>query len=225
MKKTANKDIKEIVIIGASGFGREIAWLIERINKVRLTWDLLGFLDDNHNLVGNKSYNYEILGTTEWLKSANRVYVVCAIGASKIRRQVINRIDSYGIKNYATLVDPSVIMSDSNLIGKGSIICANSVITVNTNIGNHVIVNLSCTIGHESIVGDFVTLYPNVNVSGNCNIHNGVELGTGTKIIQSIVIGQQSVVGAGAVVISDIPEGCTAVGVPAKPTKFHEILI
>ena len=107
-------------------------------------------------------------------------------------------------------------------IGEGTIICAHTIITVNISIGEHVIINLDCTIGHDAIIEDYVTLYPSVNVSGFTHIGHAAELGVGMQIIQRKSIGDYSIVGAGAVVVKDIPAKCTAVGIPAKPIKFFE---
>ena len=113
-------------------------------------------------------------------------------------------------------------MSDRVFIGEGSIICAGSIITVDIRIGKHVILNLDCTVGHDACLEDFVTVYPSVNVSGNVLVEECAELGTGTQIIQGKKIGAQTIVGAGAVVVKDLPEKCTAVGSPAKPIKFQK---
>ena len=93
---------------------------------------------------------------------------------------------------------------------------------MNISIGCHVIINLDCTIGHDAIINDFATLYPSVNVSGITNIGHAAELGTGMQIIQGKKIGNYSIIGAGAVVVRDIPDKCTAVGSPARPIKFFE---
>ena len=74
----------------------------------------------------------------------------------------------------------------------------------------------------DAVLQDYVTLYPSVNISGNTNIGHAVEMGTGVQIIQGKTIGDYSIVGAGAVIVRDIPEGCTAVGCPAKPIKYFE---
>ena len=113
-------------------------------------------------------------------------------------------------------------MSDSVKIGAGSIVCAHTIITVDVNIGDHVVINLDCTIGHDAVLQNFVTLYPSVNVSGMANIGLCCELGTGMQIIQGKTIGDYSIIGAGAVVVKDIPSKCTAVGSPAKPIKFFD---
>jgi sugar O-acyltransferase (sialic acid O-acetyltransferase NeuD family) len=215
--------MKDLIIIGASGFGREVAWLVERINKVDPTWTLLGFIDDNESLQGETVNQYPVLGRTEDVVRFPDAYFVCAVGASKIRERIIERVKAYNPSiRFGTVIDPSVEMSDLVTIGEGTIICAHTIITVNIRIGSHVIINLDCTIGHDAILHDFVTLYPSVNVSGITEIGRCSELGTGMQIIQGKTVGDYSIVGAGAVVVKDIPSRCTAVGSPAKPIKFFE---
>lgn len=212
--------MKDLIIIGASGFGREVAWLVERINRINPTWNLIGFIDDNESIIGTEINGYKVLGKISQYSEYPNAYFVCAVGSSKIRKQIVQRL--VGAK-FATLVDPTVETSDSNTIGEGSIICANTILTVNITIGKHVIINLDCTVGHDSVLRDFITLYPSVNVSGGANYGECVELGTGSQIIQYITIGKGTIVGAGSVVVKELPEECTAVGIPAKPIKFHEV--
>ena len=215
--------MKDLIIFGASGFGREVAWLVERINKVSPTWNLLGFMDDNDAIHGTNINGYQVLGGTAAVVDYPDAFFVCAVGASRVREKIIcnmKRINP-GIR-FATVIDPSVEMSDLVTIGEGTIICAHTVITVNIVIGSHVIINLDCTIGHDAVLHDFVTLYPSVNVSGKAEIGHGSEMGTGMQIIQGKTVGDNSIVGAGAVVIKDIPSGCTAIGCPAKPIKFFD---
>ncbi len=211
-----NDMIKDLIIVGASGFGREVAWLVERINAEEPTWNLLGFLDDNSELAGKKIDDYNVLGTSEAASDYPDTWYVCAIGSSKIRKNVVEKL---GNVKFATLVDPSVIISKRVSIGEGTIICSGNIITVDIIIRNHVIINLDCTIGHDAFLNDFVTLYPSVNVSGFVTIGETTEIGTGVQIIQNKNIGSNTIVGAGAVVIKDIPECCTAVGNPAKLIK------
>ena len=87
-------------------------------------------------------------------------------------------------------------------------------------IGSHVIINLDCTIGHDAVLQDCVTLYPSVNVSGNCTIGECVELGTGMQIIQGRSVVKDTIVGAGAVVVKDLEEKGTYVGVPAGKISY-----
>ncbi len=215
--------LKKLIIVGVGGFGREVAWLVERINEKKPAWDLLGFVDDNLALQSQLINGYKVLGTTDSVLNYTDTYFVCAVGNAVVRKKIIDKITSLNpdIK-FATLIDPTVEMPKQVLIGEGSIICAHSIITVNIEIGKHVIINLDCTVGHDALLRDYVTLYPSVNVSGATVLDECTEIGTGTQIIQGKRVGHHSIVGAGAVVVKDIPDKCTAVGTPAKPIKYFE---
>jgi serine acetyltransferase len=95
-------------------------------------------------------------------------------------------------------------------------------ITTNVKINDFVILNLQCTVGHDTVINNLAAFMPSVNISGEVNIGEGVYVGTGAKIINQLEIGDYTIVGAGAVVAKSLPAHCTAVGVPAKPIKFHE---
>ena len=215
--------MKDLIIFGASGFGREVAWAVERLNKVTPTWNLLGFMDDADDIQGSEINGYKVLGKTADVSNYPDAYYVVAVGASRTREKIVSNMNTVNPSiKFGTVIDPSVEMSDLVTIGEGTIICAHTIITVNIKIGAHVIINLDCTVGHDAVLQDFVTLYPSVNVSGITNIGHAVELGTGMQIIQGKTVGDYSIVGAGAVVVKDIPAKCTAVGSPAKPIKFFE---
>lgn len=221
--------MKDLYIIGAGGFGREVAWLVERINadnKARNNpelWNIKGFIDDNEEKLVSSEGKYMVVGNCEYLNSeaeAHEVYAICAVGSAKVRKKIIEKLDERIL--FPTVVDPSVLVSERVEIGEGSIICAGTILTVDIKIGKHVILNLDCTVGHDAVLHDYVTVYPSVNVSGNVDVGECAEMGTGMQIIQGKKIGAGSIVGAGAVVVKDIPENCTAVGSPAKPIKYFE---
>lgn len=220
--------MKDIVIIGAGGFGREVQWLIKRINEKAYKdtgeniWNILGYIDDGMD-VGTDVNGYKVLGGIEYLVNrTNSLAVTCAIGASKTRKKVISKIRENNNLLFPNLIDPSVQMSDRIEWGEGNIVCAGTLMTVNLKIADFCIVNLDCVLTHDDIFSSFVTIYPSVNVSGCVTVGECSELGTGTQIIQGKSIGKETVIGAGSVVIKDIPDKCTAVGSPCKPIKFHE---
>ena len=219
---------KPIYIVGAGGFGREIAWLVERINEVAVSngkiapWELKGFLDDDKSIYGKELDGYEICGGHEVIENYGAdVWCVMAVGSAKGRKRGIGRLKPFSHIHFATLVDPSVEMSRSVKIGEGCMICAGNIVTVDVNIGSHVIINLDCTIGHDAIISDYVTLYPSVNVSGCVNIGECSEIGTGSAIIQGINIGTGVIVGANSTIIRDVDDEVTVVGSPAKVVKHH----
>ena len=210
--------MQDLYIIGAGGFGREVAWLIERINQVTPTWNLKGFIDDNEALWGTTEDEYKVFGGCDYLKSLGEVYAVCAVGSARVRKLIIEKFKDSSVK-FATIIDPSVILPKNAKIGEGTIICAGTIMTVDMTIGNHVIINLDCTIAHDDVIEDYVTIYPSVNVSGNVFIGECSELGTGMKIIQGKKIVSNTIVGAGSTVVKDILEPGTYVGVPVKKIK------
>jgi sugar O-acyltransferase (sialic acid O-acetyltransferase NeuD family) len=212
---------KDIVIIGAGGFGREVAWLIEKINTEVPVWTLLGFIDDNADNLCKTIVGYHILGTRSTYLPPPRTNVLCSVGRSTVRTSIIHEFEAIGsnLSVYPTLIDPSAILADNTSIGVGSIICAGCIVSVNVTVGNHSHVNLGCTVGHDTVIKDFVTVYPGVHISGNVTINNGVEIGTGANILPGITIGENTVVGAGAVVVKDIGADITVVGNPAKILK------
>lgn len=215
-----SEELKDLYIIGAGGFGREVAWLVRRINAVTPTWTIKGFIDDNQSLWNTVEDGYKVLGGCDYLKSVGiNAWAVCAVGSAKTRKKIVEKL-GHSV-NFATVIDPSVVISESVEIGIDTIICAGTIITVDDKIGNHVIINLDCTLGHDDVIDDFVTLYPSVNVSGACHLGTCVEMGTGSQIIQGLNVGTGTIVGASACVVKDLEAEVTAVGCPAKVIKRH----
>lgn len=219
-----------LVIVGAGGFGREVKWLIERCNREQIKntgysmWDLLGFIDDGIPK-GRTINGLPVLGGREWVLNLEReCAVVCALGRAKSRKRMIDELSKNKRIFFPNVIDPSVIMAEDISLGKGNIICSGSILTVNIQIHDFAILNLDCTVGHDTVINSFVTLYPSVNLSGGVTVGECCEIGTGCHVIQNIEIGSQVILGAGAVVIRDIPENCVAAGNPAKVIKVQEEL-
>ena len=208
--------MKDLYIIGAGGFAREVAWAVRRINQVRPTWNLCGFIDNNEDMLGQVLDGIEVKGNDDYLCSLKNAYCVCAVGSANERKRIVSNL--HDVK-FASIIDPSVRISSTTSIGEDTIICGGTIITVDGKIGNHVIANLNCTIGHDVVIDDFVTLYPGVNVSVNVHLGECVELGTGSQIIQGLNVKNNTIVGAGGVIVKDIEESGTYVGVPVKRIK------
>ena len=210
--------MKNIIIIGAGGVGREVSLIIEKINKLKATWNLIGFIDDNINSWNRIINGYQIIGGMDLLETLPLdTYVVIAIANYNVKKKIVNKINNKF--KFATIIDPKVYIHDYMTIGERTIIYEGAIITANIQVGNHVIISPKCGIGHDSIIKDYVSLLWNVNVSGNDVIEEGVMMGSGSTIIQGKKIGKGSIIGAGAVVIDDIDSFTTAVGVPAKVVK------
>jgi len=210
--------MKDLFIFGAGGFAREVAWLVETINQKKIKWNILGFLDENKNNHGKSLNGYDVVGGIDFLKNySENVGVVLAIGNPKSKKTVYDKIINIKKIFFPNLIHPDVSIHNTNKLGEGNIICKGTILTININIGDHVIINLDSTVGHDAIINSFSTVLPSVNISGGVKIKEGVMLGTNSAIIQNKTIGNWTKIGAGAIVAKDIPANCTAVGIPAKP--------
>ncbi len=213
--------MKDLIIIGAGDTGREAVELAERLNKVNEPeWRILGYVDDNSSIQGSVIEGYTVLGTVEYLNTLNKeTYTLCAIGNGVVKRKILEIISNPHIK-YATLIDPSVHFCKGSTVGEGSLIYAGVALALNATIGKHVYISFNCSLGHDCVVEDYSSIYPGVNISGKTVIHRSCEIGTGVKVIQGLEIGENATLGAGAVVVKDMPANCIAVGIPAVPKKF-----
>lgn len=213
---------KKLVLYGASNFGDEIVQLFRDINAAQPVpeWDIMGFLDDDASKTGTLRNEIPVLGTKEWLmnNAVSEIYFVCCIGSPKAKASVSKMIADRGGR-FASGIHPSVIMSHTSSIGEGTVVTAGNILTTNIRVGNHVIINLACTVGHYTIIEDYSTINPGANISGDVHLKEGVLLGTNCTILEKMQVGAYSKIGAGAVVNKPVPDGVTAVGVPAKVIK------
>lgn len=212
-----NTTARNLVILGAGGFAREVAWLVSEINRAETgSWNLVGFWEHDGDRLGHHINGLPTVGIDLVSQYLPHLYAVVAIGNPQIRRRAVHEAETLGCQ-FATLVHPDVRYDHQSVrFGPGTIICAGSILTVNVTIGAHVIVNLDCTIGHDSILKDYVTISPGCHLSGYTIVQEGAYLGTGAVTVERHEIGARSIVGAGAVVVKDIPPDVTAIGVPAR---------
>ncbi|MEM1269160.1 MAG: acetyltransferase, partial [Bacteroidota bacterium] len=193
-----------IAVFGAGGFGREVAWLLSDLPD---QFEVLGFVADQAaevSLNGRPVYQWEA-----FRERFPRAALAVAVGRPALRAELVGRGVEAGY-SFPTIIHPSVQHSTFIECGEGTVLCAGNILTVDIVIGRHVHVNLACTIGHDVRIGDFATLSPGVNVSGNVHIGRGAYIGTGASIIngtpdRALLIGEHAVVAAGACVTADVP--------------------
>ncbi len=208
---------KKLIIIGAGDFGREVSWVVERINEVTPTWNLLGFVDNAPEKQGMQLDGYPVLGPITMLNGmTEEIWVVCSIGTGTVRAKVMGEVLQNTHLKAATLIDPSVIIGRDCQVEEGSVICTGTILAISTKIGAHTIINLNCTIGHDTVLKAFCTVNPGSNVSGKVVVGTCTDIGTGSKVIQGTSICPNCTLGAGAVVVRNITEPGTYVGVPVK---------
>lgn len=142
-------------------------------------------------------------------------HVTLAIGSSAARKKIF-----MGLKpgfNFPKLIHPAAtLMSPESInLGKGSIISAGSILTVNIRMGDFVIINLHASVGHDCILGNFVSLMPGARLSGGVTLEDEVYVGTNATILPGLRVGKGATIGAGAVVTKNVSAYSTVVGVPA----------
>jgi sugar O-acyltransferase (sialic acid O-acetyltransferase NeuD family) len=213
---------KRIAIVGAGGFAREVAWLISDIGRDMArkqpseTIQVAGFLMSDP---GKKSErDSDALGDFSWLEENHVDGLAMGIGSPDVRLRLSQELRQHFPQiPWPVLIHPSVKYDESCQFADGVTICAGTVATVNVNFEEFAMVNLSCTIGHETTIGAGSVVNPLTAISGGVKIGRGVLVGTHVSILQYVSIGDHAVIGSGAMVNKGVEANTTVMGVPAKP--------
>lgn len=213
--------MKDLIIFGAGGLGRETLFQLREMNRVDPQYNILGFADDR--CYGSVVDDYPVLSDTQGLLIRQEdTCVVIAVGNPRARRQIYSVLRKNPYLFFPNVIAPNAVCSDRVQMGQGCVIGFGAVLTVDITIGDFVLISNSCNVGHDAVLRDFATLYPAVHVSGSVTVGESCEIGVGSSIIQGLNVGDGAILGAGCAVVRDIPAHCTAVGVPAKVIHRHE---
>ena|SRR2546426_1109404 len=206
----------KLIIWGCGGQGRELNLLCEQIGL-----EVVGFLDERPDMKGKVIDDVPVLGDiVDITGMRGKVKVICSgVGDPALKKRFFMKTIKAGFDIAEPLVHPSVYISKRNSIEVGSVICDGSILTVNVRIGEHVLINRGCNIGHDTAIGDFTTISPGVNISGNVSIEEGVFIGTGASIREKLQIGSWSNIGGGAFVNTNVKAETLFAGVPAVLKK------
>ncbi|MBB1494631.1 NeuD/PglB/VioB family sugar acetyltransferase [Propioniciclava sp. MC1595] len=211
---------QQVVVVGASGFGRESLDVLEAMVAAGADLEVLGVVDDaitSANRARLADRGVAFLGTrTEWLATApGAVAYVLGIGAPGVRRRLVAELDAVGLRPF-TAVHPSATFGARTTLAEGVVVCAGVAVSNNVKLGRHVHVNPNATIGHDADLRDFVSINPAAVISGEVVVGEGTLVGAAATVLQNLTVGEQVVVGAGGVVTKSVPSGVVAVGVPAR---------
>ncbi|MBQ7077360.1 MAG: NeuD/PglB/VioB family sugar acetyltransferase [Lachnospiraceae bacterium] len=208
--------MENIILVGSGGCMRELLWQIEEYNKIIPSYTVLGYIDVVEDLSMGTAGHCKYLGDDDYLVNLPmKMGVVICIGDPKKRMQLVKLY-----RQNKNLYFPKIVLCDKGLapdysIGEGSIISRDCTISTNVNIGSFCFINIGSIVCHDTKLGDFTTLAPRVTLCGNVEVGEGTYLGVSSTVKQGITVGCDVMVGAGAVCVSDIEDGVTAVGVPA----------
>ncbi|MFH8251586.1 NeuD/PglB/VioB family sugar acetyltransferase [Microbacterium sp. B2969] len=203
-----------LLLVGAGGLAREV--LAAGITGV------VGILDDDVELHETEIAGIEVVGSVVDAVKRSESILVC-VAPSQDRRNVVRRFRKFGLaeNRYATYVARSARIGKTSDIAPGSILLDNVVVTADASIGRHVVVMPNCTITHDDVLEDFVTLAAGVAVGAGVNIREAAYIGMNASVRQGLVVGTEAMIGMGSVVLSDVPHEQTWAGVPARRLGAH----
>jgi sugar O-acyltransferase (sialic acid O-acetyltransferase NeuD family) len=211
--------MRDLLIVGCGGFGREVADIVDAINDAAPTWHLLGFVDDEPSPANRERIELRgsvILGSVATARSTNpEADFVVGIGNAPTRKKIADFLEAAGL-NPAVLVHPSAVIGANVDVGNGTIVAAHVAVGSDITIGRHVHLDRASQVGHDSVVEDFATVHPAGVISGNCRVGARAELGTNCTLLPGVSVGSDAVVGAAACVTKDVPAQAVVRGVPAK---------
>jgi len=211
---------KRVVILGAGGMAREVAWTLNSINQSGMQFDLLGYVVSDLSQLGDRDSREKVLGDFSWLEQHIHSVdaLVLGVGNPSVRMKLATELTaSFKDVEWPIVVHPTAIIDrDSAKLGEGCFIGAGVGATVNIRVEPFALANFGATLGHEAHLGRYSVVNPGANISGGVQVGEGVLVGTGAQILQYLQIGSGAVVGAGAVVTKSVTRETVVVGVPAR---------
>lgn len=210
-----------VAILGAGGFAREVWWALNHahVHESAVRFTPVMFVDHAAHTAPLKGLPVRTLDDVP-----SGVVLICGIGGmTDVKTRVVKDAIRRGYQFAPAAISDDARIGPDVQIGDGSIVCAGVIATTDIVIGAHVAFNLDCTIGHDTVVHDFVTVSPGCHVSGCVTLKQGAYLGTGATILERVSIGAYAVLGAGAVATRDVPDSTLAVGVPAAIKKLRSV--
>lgn len=211
--------MRDLLVLGAGGQGREAVLVAEAMNRVRPTWNVLGFVERDGAAVGTTVGRHRVVCRDADVGAMDAALVV-AVGDPQAVSRAVKRLGDLPASRFANLVHPSVSLEGDPLTwGVGNVVAAGTIFTTEVRIGSWNYVNLACTVSHDVVIGDCCVVNPGARLSGGVRIGSRCLIGAGACILQGRTVGDDARVGAGAVVTHDVAPGTTVVGVPARPLR------
>lgn len=207
--------MSSLLIFGAGGHGKVVADTARAMGN----WNEIMFVDDAYPQVTSVD-GYPVVDDFSGAisKGSDHGDVIVAIGDNRKRSDLTVQLRQSGF-NPVSLIHPSAVVAGSAHIEMGTVILAQAVVQAAARIGSAVIVNTAATVDHDCVVGEGVHLSPGVHLGGEVEIGDYSWLGVGAVVINRTAVGSGVTVGAGSCVIGNLPDGVTAVGVPARPVR------
>lgn len=202
-----------LLIVGAGNVGGFLSYNIEEFGD----YDIIGFLDDDKNKIGKTIYDRQVLGPVSTAHQYKGKNIAVAIGIANpiIKRKIAKHLIPLGF-HFPSFISQNIWLSKHVKVGKGVILYPSTSINYETDIGDFVIVNMNCAIGHNCTILDYATLAPGVNLGGFTHIGEAVDIGIGVSTKQGITIGDDATIGGQSMLIRDVLKNSKIIGVPGR---------
>jgi len=212
-----------LAIFGGGGLGREVLDNARAVNKISKKWNDIVFVDDVSDKTSiNDATVYRFNSVVDRFgKEKENVEFVIAVGEPTVRQKLFDRVSNAGFE-FATIIHPTAVVSDYASVASGVVICANAIISCNTQIFENVYIQPHGMVGHDSVVKSNSVISSNVILCGHCSVGANSFIGIGVNIKEGVSIGGSTIVSMGSAVFRDIPAGVIAVGNPARIAKNNE---
>ncbi len=213
--------VRDVYIIGAGGFGREAADVVEaaaRAADEQDAWRIAGVYDDGAaptNIQRLENRGLRFLGPVPAKPPTAGAAVIVAIGNPAVRRRVVDRMRAAGW-TFPSVVHPTATIGSETQVGEGVVVCGGAQVSTNVRLGDHVHVNPNATLGHDAVLQDFVSVNPAAVISGEVLVRSGTLIGAAATVLQGLEVAEDVMVGAMACVTKDVERARTVKGVPAR---------
>jgi sugar O-acyltransferase (sialic acid O-acetyltransferase NeuD family) len=203
----------ELVVFGCGGHAKVVIEAVLACDPERV----IHIVDDDPDAIGHTVLGVSVSGGRDWLAAnAPGASVALGIGGNRARMDVLDWLNSQG-REIETVVHPSAIIGATVNVGAGSFLSAGSIAIADARIGRGAIVNTGASVDHDCVIGDGAHIGPGVRLCGNVTVGARTLLGVGSAVRPGINIGADVIVGAGSAVVSDLADGRTYCGCPARP--------
>jgi sugar O-acyltransferase (sialic acid O-acetyltransferase NeuD family) len=206
--------VRDLIILGTGVHGSEMVEIVERINGVKKTWNLLGFLSASENAVGREANGFKVLGTSANIPDYGEA---CFVPDNEFPRNI-----AVPRERLVSIIDPSTFVSRTATIGKGCVIYPNCYIGLNAKVGDYVFALSGSCINHDDVIEDRTVFASGVTLAGSVHVEADCYLGQSCTVRQFTHVGCGSLIGMGAVVIREVPPNSVMVGNPARRLRDKE---
>ena len=214
-----SEPMKNLVIIGAGGFGREMFAAAREAVDYGETFRIKGFLDGNPAALDGFCGYPEIIGAPETYEIADDDVFVSALGSIAARRRCVAMVEGRGGR-FIPIVHRTASLGPNVTVGEGSFIAHNAVLTADVSVGRHSCVFHGSVIGHDASLADYTHVYSLVSIGGGVRVEEGASVFPGARIVPRVTIGNGATVGIGSAVLRDVAPGTTVFGVPAERLRI-----